>query len=389
VAVDALVVSDSTVCVGGNFTEIGGAQRTNIAALDAYTGAATDWQPGASSPVRVLAVSGSTVYAGGYFASVGGYHRMNVAALDARTGTPTSWNASANGPVSAMAMSGSRIYAAGAFTRIGGRARTYLASLRQSTGAATAWNPHVNGRVDTLAVSGADIYAGGSFTRVGRLARNHIAKLDLRSGKATAWNPGANDDVHALALSRSRVYAGGVFTRIGGRARRLVAALDAATGRVTAWNPGPTCNDLTEWGERVCDYAGESIQHYTDIVDVAALLVTGSPVYVGGTFEEIGGKTRTNIAAIDAHTGKATAWRPAINLSYSPVRALAEGGSTIYLGSTRSTGAFSTRSGKRTWSPTGDIHASALALTNSRLYLGGVWSYVWSGYAVFGPGAAL
>ena len=72
-----LAVSGSTVYAGGEFTSIGGQTRNYIAALDAGTGAATDWNPNASGGifqplVLALAVSGSTVYAGGSFTSIGG-----------------------------------------------------------------------------------------------------------------------------------------------------------------------------------------------------------------------------------------------------------------------------------------------------------------------------
>jgi hypothetical protein len=50
--------------VGGDFSEIGGKPRANIAALDETAGEATDWIPGADGPVHALLLSAAR-YLGG------------------------------------------------------------------------------------------------------------------------------------------------------------------------------------------------------------------------------------------------------------------------------------------------------------------------------------
>ena len=181
--VRAIAVSGSTVYAGGGFSSIGGQPRKGIAALDASSGHATSWNPNATcsnlslcNVVTALAVSGSTVYAGGEFNSMGGQLRSHIAALDASTGNATSWNPGAYGDhngqeVAALAVSGSTVYAGGWFTSIGGQYRPQIAALDASTGEATSWNPSTYGwnqQVVALAV-GADgtLYAGGSFSGFG------------------------------------------------------------------------------------------------------------------------------------------------------------------------------------------------------------------------------
>ena len=158
------MVSGATIYAGGYFTSIGGQARNSIAALDAVTGAATAWNPNASSYVNALAVSGSTVYAGGDFTSIGGQARNRIAALDAVTGTATAWDPNASDPASginALAVSGSTVYAGGRFSSIGGQVRNNIAALDAATGAATPWNRTRTPTSRLLAVSGATLYAGG------------------------------------------------------------------------------------------------------------------------------------------------------------------------------------------------------------------------------------
>jgi hypothetical protein len=72
---------------------------------------------------------------------------------------------------------------------------------------------------------------------------------------------------------------------IGGADRNYVAAVDTGTGLATPWNP-----DADQ--------------------PVAALAVSGSTVYAGGSFSSIGMQSRNHIAALDATLGQATAWDP-------------------------------------------------------------------------------
>jgi hypothetical protein len=377
--VDALVVSGSTVYVGGWFTTIGGQTRYAIAALDASSGDATSWAPDAgnlpygNANVSALVVSGSTVYAGGWFTSIGGHARSGIAALNASSGLATAWNPNAGGgtslgsPVLTLAVSGSTVYAGGWFTTIGGQSRTGIAALNAGSGLATAWDPGVGGIVDVLAVSGATVYAGGTFTAIGGQTRTGIAALNAGNGLVTAWNPNANDgygnnaSVYALAVAGSTVYVGGKFTSIGGVDRNGIAALDA-TGAVTAWNPDAISGD----------YNGS----------ISALAVSGSTVYVGGSFDSIGGQARNCLAALDASSGLATAWDPEpSSAGYATVYALAVSGSTIYAGGDFTSIGGQTRNhiaaldagtGLATaWDPNASTSVRALAVAGSTVYAGG------------------
>jgi len=96
----------------GDFTTVGGQARNNLAALDVITGKTVDWNPNATdapagfkSLVNTLMLLDNTIYAGGFFQSIGGQPRTNLAALDASTGRASQWNPNPDGAVFTLAAS--------------------------------------------------------------------------------------------------------------------------------------------------------------------------------------------------------------------------------------------------------------------------------------------
>jgi hypothetical protein len=302
-------VSGSTVYVGGWFTTIGGQARKYLAALDATTAAATAWNPNPSDYVQSLAVSGTTIYAGGYYRLLGGVARGRLAALDLTTGQATAWDPNASvSVVYCLAVSGTKVYVGGGFDTVGGQAREHLAALDATTGLATSWNPGCDGVPLAFGFSATHVYVAGSFTTIGGQSRTNLAALDPTTGLATSWAPHiTGGDVNAVAVSGSKVYIGGFFSEAAFASRSRIAAIDASTGAATSWNP--TVDDAGGW--------------------VNTLVVSGNTIYAGGGFTSIGGQSRSNVAALDAGTGLATAWDPSPN---GPLRAVALSGATVYIG---------------------------------------------------------
>jgi putative pyrroloquinoline-quinone binding quinoprotein/dockerin type I repeat protein len=454
--VHALVVYGNTIFAGGDFATIGGQSRNRIAALDASTGAATVWNPnatGTGATVRAFAASGSTIYAGGNFTSIGGQSRTNVAALDTTTGAATLWNPAPNEAVLAIHKLNNTVYIGGGFILVGGQPRNRLAAIDATTGAVTTWNPGANSTVYAMAGSGNTVFAGGEFNSCSGLSRNYFAALDTVNGTPTAWNPttslgsvysfavlgnvvyvggehaivaidrstgvpiwtktlgGFNRHVDAVAVSGSTVYVGGDFTQIDGQTRNYLAALDAATGAITAWSPNPTSTGLVSIFELVISgdtlyVAGNfetmdgqsrnSIAAFDTTTgsltawnpnasnEVYALAVSGTTVYAGGVFATIGGQTRLRIAALDAITGAATSWNPSAN--NLPIRALAVSGNTVFVGGNftsiggqprNNLAALDSTSGMATtWNPNAGSAVYALNVSNANVFAGGVFASI-------------
>jgi hypothetical protein len=113
-------VAFSGAChAGGDITEIQTQPRSNLAAIDAATGAPTAWNPGASGRVYNLVAKGGKVFLGGDVGGVGGMARSRLAAFDRASGAATAWAAGANGTVNALFFATAASTSAGLLT--GGR----------------------------------------------------------------------------------------------------------------------------------------------------------------------------------------------------------------------------------------------------------------------------
>lgn len=229
-----LLLNGGVLYAGGNFHQIGGAVRERLAALDAATGDATAWNPDVYDTfptVRALAISGSTVYVGGQFIEIGGQERNNIAALDATTGLATAWNPGASGMVHALAVSGGTVYAGGSFGSLGGADRQFLGALDATTGLPTSWYPDVYGDIYALAIGYGVLYAGGELAVVGGEFRGGMAEIDLATGLATSWNPDPSIGIwgiRALAVVGATVYAGGDFYDVVGQPRSGIVCLGSS-----------------------------------------------------------------------------------------------------------------------------------------------------------------
>jgi hypothetical protein len=315
--------------VGGAFTQVGPTAGVSRLAHIAKDGAVdTTWAPNPDAQVRALAVDGAgNVVVGGDFTHIGetSAARNRLAAVDAATGEATAWDPNMSAIVAAVAVGpDDTVYAGGAFTTVGGAAtaRNRLASFAAGTRALTAWDPSVNNNtVNTLVATASAVYAGGTFTTVGTgpTPRNRLASFAPGgAGAVDPWNPNMQNAVNALAIAPDgTLYAGGTFISSNGTTRNRLAAFSTANGTLTAWNPNATTGAVNA---------------------IAVDPVTAGSVYVGGTFDTVGGQSRPRMARIGSD-GLATLWAPAPYTARSvtggtavPVSALASSGGRTFAG---------------------------------------------------------
>ncbi len=348
--VSCLAAIGGDLYAGGEFKSVGEVSAKYVAKWDGSSWSALG--SGMDDPVTALAVSGSDLYAGGWFRTAGGLSANYVAKWNG-----SSWSAlgsGANGPVGALAVSGPGLYVGGSFAQAGGEGAYRVAKWNSS-----GWSPlgsGINGPVNALAVLGSDLYLGGHFTKIGGINANYVVRWNGNGWSAVGG--GMNGPVRALEVSGTNLYAGGFFTNAGGITANLAAKWDGA--RWSALGGGIGMDPALG-------------QPYSA---VAALAVSETNLYAGGSFGSAGGVAANSVAKWDGTSWSALG--PGVNGS---VYALAVSGTNLYVG-----GYFHTVDGNAVgvarwdginWSALGSgisggygrVHA--LALLNSDLYVGG------------------
>ena len=89
--VQALARSGNTLFIGGDFDAVHGQPRSNLAAVDATTGALLPFSPLLDQVVDKLALEGGALYVAGVFRAVSGQPRSGLASFDATTGALLPW----------------------------------------------------------------------------------------------------------------------------------------------------------------------------------------------------------------------------------------------------------------------------------------------------------
>ncbi|MGH8999548.1 MAG: hypothetical protein ACRDY7_09170 [Acidimicrobiia bacterium] len=358
-----------TVYAGGGFSSVGGVPRVRLAALNAASGAVdAGWNPDADGAVSSVSVSddGTMVYVGGDFGAVRGQPRSNLAAVNAATGALEAWDPNANDKIDTLAASGGQVYAAGTFTTLGAQSRTQLGAINAVTGGPHPWAPKLQ-NLDSdgspaaeppvvvavaLSSDASKVYIGGTFSHVlgadGKyLPRTNLAAVDRVSGFVDpGFNPGTpQGGVRALRVRGNTLYAGGSFksVRISGSTHGigrpdnpcrgqsdcqslggagnssewirhgLVAAFDATTGFIDErFNQVPEATGCGLTGQ-----GGDDCTTGNGVVRGMAVSPDGRYLYVGGTFSCIGSSGggddcdgQFGMYSADAVTGRLTSWQP-------------------------------------------------------------------------------
>lgn len=185
-----------------------------------------------------------------------------------------------------------------------------------------AWNPGANNIVYSVEVNndGSVIYLGGSFSSLGvgtTIVRTRVGAVDS-SGSVVSFDPvvgsSSSTKVYDMALSPdgSKLYVGGYYiATIGGLPRIGLGAVYTSDGSVVDW---------------VAD---------TDRIasNVYSILPVGDDVWVGGSFESIGGVSKYYAAKVDASTAQVSAWDEINYYDFSqPVYKIVDAGDKILMG---------------------------------------------------------
>ena len=331
---------------------VAGQARGGSAALDAATGALTEWTAGIPLSGVLLAPDGETLYST-YIPYDEDEAAVQVA-ISTRDGAELAWAADARGGgAKVISRDGTRMFLGA--SAINTRFRPGSAMLDETahivpwagplelayrdttdtelstSGAAfavryfessrrasvfglapdgvRAWQLSADGSASiALSPDEETLYVTGSFTQLGGVARPGFAAVRAADGAVLPWAPVAGGGViNGTVPTRDgrTLYVYGTFTSIDGMPRRGAAALDVATGAVLAFDgrvEGP--------------------------VYVAKLSPDERVLYVSGSFTAVAGIARRNIAGVSTEDGRLV-FRPPIDSFVRDFQPLADGRTVV------------------------------------------------------------
>lgn len=231
----SILLQDSILFIGGSFNTIAGVSRNRIASISKFTGVATSWNPDASngnyySDVLTMHLDDTTLYVGGHFSEIGGQPRSRIAALSIFTGLAASFDANlGQAIVYQIKTTADRIYVGGSFGFAGGLPRGNIAAYNKKDGSLLTWNPSVEGDVKAIRIVGNLIYIGGTFPRVGNIERKCLAAV-TKSGALSPWNPSVEGRVEGMEIRNERVFIAGNFSEVNGQICSNFDILNIHTG---------------------------------------------------------------------------------------------------------------------------------------------------------------
>jgi hypothetical protein len=341
--VRALAVNGTSLLFGGGFVNLGD-DKTPMSRITTWDSATSSFSPfratepslpcaGLQGYVYASAMFAGTLHVGGSFLSTADetIFLKNIASWDgiAWSALPSGSGNGVNGAVRALAVFNSKLYVGGSFTALGDGV-TSAQSIASWDG--SAWSTLPSGSsngflvgistVYALAAFNSKLYIGGSFTTLGDgvTSAKYIASWDgntfanLTYGRSNGVAGGGTTMVNALAVFNSKLYVGGSFTTLGDTS---VSAKYIASWDGSAWS-NLTIHNTNGVGSRV-----------------TALAVFNSKLYVGGSFTTL---ADTSISANYIASWNGSAWS---NLTTAGSNGL------------------------------GGFGVTALAVFNSKLYVGG------------------
>ncbi|MDR3668949.1 MAG: T9SS type A sorting domain-containing protein [Ignavibacteriaceae bacterium] len=393
--VNSIAISSSNVYVGGNFTLLGDGTTSakRIAKWDTTTGTWSTLTSGASNGVNnivyAIAVSGTDVYMGGQFTLLGdGTTSANYITKWNGTAWSTLKSGSSNGvnsTVNVIAVNSTDVYVGGNFSKLGNTGTTSANYIAKWDG--TAWSTltsgasnGVNNTVNAIAVNSTEVYAGGQFTLPGDATTpiNYMTKWNGTTfSPVGSGNNGVNYDVAAISISGTDVYVGGSFTLLG----------DGTT----------SANNIVKWNSATCTWSTLTSGASNGVNNIVyAIAVSGTDVYVGGSFTFLGDGS-TSAKGIAKWNGSTWSTLPsgASNGVNSVVQAISISGSDVYVGGSFTLLGDGTTSAKNiakwntttsTWSTLTSGASNgvnntvqAIAVSGSDVYVGGQFTLLGDG----------
>ncbi len=290
-----LCANTETLFVAGNISSYNAAPSGSALALSLQDGAPVSGFDSAKGPTGISYTCEATadkVLIGGDFRYAGGFDRRGVVKLKSaslKLDEDFTVGIGFNDEVRDLAYTTEGLYVGGKFTKFQVSTVSRIAKLDNLTGALqTAFAPPtINNTVNALAIKDGFVYAGGAFTSIGGATAGRLGKFNGTTGASVGAfdvNPGFNGAVNNLAISGTSIFAAGAFSTYDALSRNRIAKVNLTTG----------LNDATF-------AVGTGFNATT-----TAVHVSGSSVFVTGSFATFAGSSAFKMAKLNSSTGQLT-----------------------------------------------------------------------------------
>jgi len=234
---------DGKLLIGGQFLQIDGVLRKNIARVNSDGTLDPTFNPGAGAEggflpkvAALLLQNDGKVIVGGSFSTFNGVARTNLVRLASDGSIDASFFGSVNGEVKAIVpLAGGKFMIGGYFSLINGSSRKCIARLNSdgtldtsfNAGSILYGNSYTGVKVIAVQVDGKLIIAG-DFSTVAGIARPAIARLLADGALDTTFAPQGDGYIYSMALqSDNKILIGGGFNSFGGTYRGRLARLNS------------------------------------------------------------------------------------------------------------------------------------------------------------------
>lgn len=317
----ALVPSGNDLLVAGDFSDFGIVTRNHIAAYNLTTGALSPTfnpSPNGTEVNTIESTSGGeAIYVGGQFDNIAGVNRTNLAKLDVTSGAADpAFNATTDSFVKEITLTpdNSRLLVGGGFGKVNGETRSKLASLDPVTGQVHSdfqigltvpSNQQSGGALRAMSLSpdGSRLMVIGDFRLVGGLDRPLMGQIDLTTSppSVSSWRTRLYDRPCSQGnIGQMRdvdISPDGQTVYVVSSGHFFYPACDAAN----AFPMSGGGNIKPLWIKKV----GDTLETVTSTRDT---------VYIGGHFRYLENETQTEdrfqVGALDARTGEGLNWAP-------------------------------------------------------------------------------
>ncbi len=338
-----IVANGNVIYVGGgrfsSLSGAGGLKKRCLIAVDGNTGEVLDWNPDlylqtTGEPicnVSDLLLTTTTLYVGGQFEYAGNQQRKYLASFNINNGYPgnlTSWQPDPDSDVLTINRDDNNLYIGGYFNSVAGQERKKAASFSLESGIMNSWNPIASGS-SVLAIevnkNTGKIYLGGYFNSVKKdsqiYTRNNFAVVDS-NGNIDNWFPDFDGPIYTLYINSSTLYTSGLFNNINGISRKGIASFN-----LTQNPPG-----LSSWYPSI-----ESLETCYSSYLIEDFLATSSYLYFGNIFSKVNGQQRGGIVGFKLKNNNLLTFNPMFSNGlnencYGKVMALAIGQNGLYVG---------------------------------------------------------